>query len=47
MTTSSDDAAILAIERPHSTLWTYYLLRCCVIPPLFPFLMLPSWFARS
>lgn len=44
MTTSGDDAAILAIERPHSSLWTYYLLRCFAIPPLFPFLLLPSWF---
>jgi len=44
MTTPGDDAAILAIERPHSSLWTYYLLRCLVIPPLFPILVLPSWF---
>ncbi len=44
MTTPGDDAAIFAIERPHSSLWTYYLLRCFVIPPLFPILVLPSWF---
>jgi putative membrane protein len=44
MTSPGDDAAILAIERPHPRLWTYYLLRCVVVPPLFPILVLPSWF---
>jgi putative membrane protein len=39
-----DDASIMAIERPDPALWTYYLLRCIVIPPLFPILVLPSWF---
>jgi membrane protein YdbS with pleckstrin-like domain len=39
-----DDDAILGLERPHPSLWTYYLLRCLVIPPLFPILVLPSWF---
>jgi putative membrane protein len=39
-----DDAAILALERPHRDLWTYYLLGCLVIPPLFPILVLPAWF---
>jgi membrane protein YdbS with pleckstrin-like domain len=39
-----DDAAILAIERPGKALWTYYLLRCLVIPPLFPILVLPFYF---
>ncbi len=39
-----DEAAIFAIERPHAKLWAYYLLRCIVVPPLFPFLVLPSWF---
>jgi putative membrane protein len=39
-----DDAAILAIERPHPDLWKYYLLRCAALPPLFPLLVLPSWF---
>ena len=38
------DAAILAIERPDKALWTYYLLRCLVIPPLFPILVLPFYF---
>lgn len=44
MTSPSDDAAILAIERPHPSLWTYYLLRSLVVPPLFPILALVSWF---
>ncbi len=44
MPTSVDEAAILRIERPHSSLWNYYLLRCLVVPPLFPVLVLPSWF---
>lgn len=39
-----DDAAIYAIERPDRALWTYYLLGCVVIPPLFPFVVLPAWF---
>ena len=44
MHSSTDEAAILALERPHATLWTYYLLRCLAIPPLLPFTILPSWF---
>lgn len=40
----TDPAAILAIERPSSKLWTYYLLTCVAIPPLFPILVLPMWF---
>jgi uncharacterized protein len=35
---SPDAAAILALERPHRDLLTYYLLSCLVIPPLFPFI---------
>lgn len=42
-----DDAAILAIERPHPDLWKYYLLSCIAIPPLFPLLVLPAWFRYS
>ncbi len=34
----------MAIERPHRNLWTYYLLSCLVIPPLFPILVLPAYF---
>lgn len=39
-----DEQAILAIERPHKSLWTYYLLCCLAFPPAFPFLVLPNWF---
>lgn len=35
---------ILELERPDRSLWTYYLLSCLAIPPLFPFLVLPMWF---
>ena len=38
------DDAILALQRPHRQLWNYYLLKCLVIPPLFPVLILPAWF---
>ena len=44
MKTSVDEAAILAITQPDKALWTYYLLNCLVIPPLFPILVLPMWF---
>lgn len=39
-----DPAAILAIERPHRDLWTYYALACLLFPPAFPFLILPAYF---
>ena len=39
-----DDSAILAIERPDPSLLTYYILVCLVIPPLFPFLVVPMYF---
>lgn len=38
------DEAIFAIERPDRSLWTYYLIGCLIIPPLFPFVVLPAWF---
>ncbi len=44
MNSPSPDSAIFALERPHANLWTYYLLTALVIPPLFPFLVLPLWF---
>ena len=44
MKTIVDEAPILAIDRPHKVLWTYYLLGCLVIPPFFPLLVLPAWF---
>jgi len=31
-------ASILALERPHRDLLTYYVLSCLVFPPLFPVL---------
>lgn len=39
-----DSQAILAIERPDKSLWTYYLLCCLVFPPAFPFVVLPAYF---
>lgn len=39
-----DEAAILAIQRPHPDLWKYYLLACLAFPPAFPFLVLPAYF---
>jgi uncharacterized protein len=39
-----DDAAILAIERPHPNLFTYYWLSLLLFPPLLPVLILPVWF---
>jgi putative membrane protein len=38
------DAAILAIERPHPNLFTYYWVSLLVFPPLLPILILPMWF---
>jgi len=35
-----DEAAILALERPDRALWTYYLLKLLLIPPLFPIFIL-------
>ncbi len=41
---SVDEAAILAIERPHANLWTYYALCCLVVLPLAPILLPVHWF---
>lgn len=41
----SSDAAILALERPHRDLLTYYLLSCLILPPLFPFIA-PYYYFR-
>ncbi|HWA87666.1 MAG TPA: PH domain-containing protein [Opitutus sp.] len=38
MHSSPDDAAILAIDRPHPSLLKYYLIVALAIPPAFPFL---------
>ena len=43
-TAPSDPSAILAIERPHPNLFTYYWLSLLVFPPLLPLLILPAWF---
>src|SRR5262245_8016032 len=37
-------AAILAIERPHPRLMTYYFICCLFAVPLFPVLIIPYFF---
>ena len=44
MNPNDSDSAILALERPHPSLFTYYWLSLLVIPPLFPILILPAYF---
>lgn len=44
MESKVDDKAIFSIERPVKALWTYYLLMCCLVPPLFPVAALLAWF---
>jgi putative membrane protein len=39
-----DPTAILAIERPHSKLMTYYFICCALTVPLFPILIIPHYF---
>jgi len=39
-----DEAAVLAIERPHPKLWTYYALCCLVALPAAPVLLPLHWF---
>jgi len=39
-----DNPAILALERPHRDLLTYYLLSSLVFPPAFPFVVLYLYF---
>lgn len=41
---SFDTAGILAIERPHPKLMTYYFICCLLTVPLFPILILPHYF---
>ena len=38
------EAAILAVDRPHPSLWTYYAVSLLAFPPLFPILILPRYF---
>ncbi len=40
----ADEAAILAIERPHRNLWTYYVLFSLMILPAAPVLLVVLWF---
>ncbi|MEI6465838.1 MAG: PH domain-containing protein, partial [Verrucomicrobiota bacterium] len=40
-----ENATILALERPHRDLLTYYLLSCLVVPPLFP-IIAPYYYFR-
>jgi membrane protein YdbS with pleckstrin-like domain len=42
--TNPSDDAILALERPHPNLFTYYWLSLLLFPPLLPILILPAWF---
>src|SRR5436853_4133901 len=44
MQSRPDDSAILAIERPDHSLWTYYWLSLLVVFPLLPILILPAYF---
>jgi putative membrane protein len=39
-----DEGAILAIERPHPKLWTYYALCSLVVLPAAPILLPLNWF---
>lgn len=44
MTPPPNDSVILAIERPHRDLFTYYWVSLLIFPPLLPILILPVWF---
>lgn len=41
---AADGARILAIERPHRNLWTYYVLNALLILPAAPVLLPYLWF---
>ncbi len=43
-TPPSSEAGVLAITRPHPSLWTYYWVSLLVFPPLLPVLIMPVWF---
>lgn len=47
MNSPADEAAILAIERPHRNLWTYYALFSFAILPAAPILLMVGWFRYS
>jgi len=44
MTTPDAEATVLAIERPHQDLWTYYLISSLAYLILFPIAALVLWF---
>jgi putative membrane protein len=44
MTTRDAEATVLAIERPHPALWTYYLISSLAFLFLFPVAALVLWF---
>ncbi len=44
MTTPDAEATVLAIERPHQDLWTYYLISSLAFLVFFPIAALVLWF---
>lgn len=44
MTTPDAEATVLALEKPHQDLWTYYLISSLAYLILFPFAALVLWF---
>ncbi|MBX7185960.1 MAG: PH domain-containing protein [Vicinamibacteria bacterium] len=44
MTNPQAEATVLAIEKPHKDLWTYYLISSLAFLILFPFAALVLWF---
>ena len=47
MTDPATDRHIQSLERPHKSLWTYYLISCLVFPPLLVILGPYLWFRYS
>ena len=47
MTDPATDRHIQSLERPHKSLWTYYLLSCLVFPPFIVILGPYLWFRYS
>ncbi len=44
MSAESSEHPVLRIERPHASLWTYYLLNALIILPAAPVLLPYFWF---
>ena len=44
MTTPDAEATVLALEKPHQDLWTYYLISSLAYLILFPIVALVLWF---